>query len=72
MSDVQGPFLSSLFGTQYWLFSWQIYDGSIFWCVNMYSICVISIFVVFCKWKVQVQFTRKALAMKLQLKKKIL
>ena len=46
-----GPFLwkRCLFGTQYWLFSWQICDGSVFWCVYMYSICVISIFVIFCK-----------------------
>ena len=24
-------------------------DSSVFWCVNVYSICVIGIFVVFCK-----------------------
>ena len=29
--------------------SWEICDSSVFWCVSVYSICVIGIIVVFCK-----------------------
>lgn len=45
----------------------EIYDSSS--GVSVYSVCVIGI-LVFVKWKIQVQFIRKILAMKLWLKKK--
>ena len=57
-----------LFGTPCPSSSQGIYHSS-FWCVSVYSVCVIGI-LVFVKWKIQVQFIRKILAMKLRLKKK--
>ena len=40
-----------LFGTPYWSFSQRICDTSVFWCVSVYSICVLGILVAFCKMR---------------------
>ena len=37
-----------LIGTPYWSSPPLVCDSSIFWCVNVYSICVIGILVAFC------------------------
>ena len=40
-----------LFGTPYRSSPQRVCDSSVFWCVSVYSICVIGILVAFCKMR---------------------